>query len=90
MGIVSCRVRRVTEEMFFMAAKTLSDLVNADDLAVGRLYPSLKRIREVSLAIAESVAAVAFQQGLADKPGERPLHEYIKSQMYQPVYRQYI
>jgi malate dehydrogenase (oxaloacetate-decarboxylating)(NADP+) len=90
LGIVSCRVRHLTDEMFFMAAKTLSDLVNEDDLAVGRLYPSLQRIREVSLAIAESVAAVAFQQGLAQKPGKHPLHEYIKSQMYQPVYRQYI
>jgi malate dehydrogenase (oxaloacetate-decarboxylating)(NADP+) len=90
LGIVSCRVKHLTDEMFFMAAKTLSDLVNEDDLAVGRLYPSLQRIREVSLAIAESVAAVAFQQGLAEKPGKHPLHEYIQSQMYQPVYRQYI
>ena len=90
LGIVSCRVRHLTDEMFFMAAKTLSDLVNEEDLAVGRLYPSLQRIREVSLAIAESVAAVAFQQGLAEKPGKHPLHEHIKSQMYQPVYRQYI
>jgi len=90
LGIVSCRVRHLTDEMFFVAAKTLSGLVNEDDLAVGRLYPSLKRIREVSLAIAESVAAVAFQQGLAEKPGKRPLREYIQSQMYQPVYRQFI
>ena len=90
LGIISCRVRHVTDEMFFVAAKTLSSLVNEDDLALGRLYPSFKRIHEVSLAIAESMAAVAFQQGLAEMPGKEPLHEYIKSQMYLPVYKQYI
>jgi malate dehydrogenase (oxaloacetate-decarboxylating)(NADP+) len=90
LGIISCRVKLVTDEMFFVAAKTLSSLVSEDDLALGRLYPSLKRIREVSLAIAESVAAVAIQQELAEMPGKQPLNEYIKTQMYQPVYRQYI
>jgi malate dehydrogenase (oxaloacetate-decarboxylating)(NADP+) len=90
LGVVSCRVRHVTDEMFFMAAKTLSNMVSEDDLAVGRLYPSLQKIREISLAIAESVASVAFEQGLAEKLGTQPLHEVICSQMYQPVYRQYI
>ncbi len=56
----------------------------------GRIYPSLSRIREVSLAIAVAVAKVAYKQGLArvSKPDDLRLH--IKAQMFEPSYRSYM
>jgi malate dehydrogenase (oxaloacetate-decarboxylating)(NADP+) len=76
--------------MFFRAAKTLSDLVSQEDLDQGRIYPPLSKIREVSLKIAEAVAEVAYEKGLASKPKPENIGEYLKSLMYEPEYQAYI
>jgi malate dehydrogenase (oxaloacetate-decarboxylating)(NADP+) len=47
---------RVTNEMFLVAARTLAQEVSETDLRIGRIYPPLPRIRDVSLAIAVAVA----------------------------------
>jgi malate dehydrogenase (oxaloacetate-decarboxylating)(NADP+) len=90
LGIVACRIKRVTDEMFFAAAKTLASMVCDEDLACGRVYPSFKKIREVSLAIAEATASVAYEQKLAGKSKPKHLKVYLKSQMYEPVYHMYV
>ena len=40
-------------------------MVTEDDLAVGRLYPPLGNIREISVQIAKKVAEEAYQAGNA-------------------------
>ena len=87
LGVVAVKARHVPDEMFMAAARTLAQLVTEDDLAKGRIYPSLTRIREVSAAIGTAVAEVAYQQGLARVPRPDNLPAYIESQMYQPVYK---
>lgn len=89
LGVLTCAARLVTDEMFFAAAKALAKEVSDDDLVAGSLYPPLSRIREVSARIAEAVAEVAFERGLAGI--ERPVHlsELIRSSMYQPDYPSY-
>ena len=57
---------------------------------MGMIYPPLSRIREVSTAIAVSVAELAYSQNLARKPKPENLLAYIKSQMYVPEYQIYI
>ena len=90
LGAVASEATRVTDDMFFAAAKTLADLVSEDDLAEGRIYPGLDRIREVSAAIATVVADVAFQRGLTTmkRPADLPAH--VKAQMYEPTYLEYV
>ena len=56
LGALVSESREVTDAMFLAAAKTLAGLVEPADLAVGRLYPPLTKIREVSLRIATAVA----------------------------------
>ena len=89
LGLIVSEARACTDEMFFVAARTLAGMVNEDDLQQGRIYPSLGRIREVSAHIAEAVASVAFQRGLAraDRPAD--LGTAVREAMFQPEYPVY-
>ena len=86
LGLIASGARLVTDEMFFAAARALADAVDADDLAVGRVYPPLGRVRQVSLQIACAVAEVAFRTGLADAPRPQDLTLHVASMMYEPRY----
>lgn len=86
LGVVVAEARHVTDEMFMAAAKTLAEIVTEADLDKGRIYPSLKMIREVSAQIGAAVAAVAYEQNLARAPRPDDLLAQVKSQMYEPVY----
>ena len=90
LGVIASEATRVTDDMFFAAAKTLADLVSEKDLAEGRIYPSLTRIREVSAAIATAVADVAFQSGLTTMNRPADLAAHVKAQMYEPTYEEYV
>jgi malate dehydrogenase (oxaloacetate-decarboxylating)(NADP+) len=86
LGATACGARLVTDEMFMVAAHALANLVTDADLAQGSLYPALPRIREVSAQIAESVAMVAYNRGLATGRAPNDLATFIQSQMYDPQY----
>jgi len=90
LGVIACEAMSVTDEMFSVAAKALANAVSEDDLAQGRIYPSLTKIKEVSAAIATAVAEVAYSQGLARKPKPDDLSAYIEFQMYEPEYHRYV
>ena len=90
LGIIVSQSQRVTDEMFFVAAKVLASLVTEQDLAVGRVYPNLQRIREVSAAIATAVAQVVFQRGLTQMLCPEDLAARVKAQMYDPNYPDYV
>ncbi len=62
LGIVACESRLVTEEMFLAAARALANEVCEADLDEVRIYPPLRRIRHVSLAIAVVTAKVTYRQ----------------------------
>lgn len=87
LGVIACGVRKVTDEMFLAAARSLAELVTPEDLAQGSLYPALGRIREVSAHIAVAVARVAYAQGLASAPKPADLLAFVRARMYEPVYR---
>ncbi len=89
LGIVASKAQRVTDEMFLIAAQTLADLVTEDDLKLGRVYPALSKIREVSTLIAAAVADVVYQQGLTNRERPDDILADIHQQMYQPVYPHY-
>ena len=86
LGVIASGARLVTDEMFMAAAHTLAELVSDADIAQGSLYPALPRLREVSAHIAASVAAVAFQRGLASGDAPNDLLAFVSAQMYDPRY----
>ena len=90
LGVIVSQSRRVTDEMFFVAAKTLASLVTEADLTTGRIFPELQRIREVSAAIAVAVAKVAYERGLAAAPMPADLPARVRAEMFDPHYPSYI
>jgi len=89
LGIVCTGARRVTDVMFIKAARTLASLIRPEELAEGRIYPSLSRIHEVSHAIAVAVAEEVFAEKLNSLPRPDDLPGYIRSRMFKPEYPDY-
>jgi malate dehydrogenase (oxaloacetate-decarboxylating)(NADP+) len=89
LGVVACKAKRVTAEMFLAAADTLAGMVSQADLDQGSIYPSLSEMRAVSAAIATSVADVAFKRGLAGVPKPADTGAFIRANMYEPKYADY-
>ncbi|MEW5986423.1 MAG: NAD-dependent malic enzyme [Chloroflexota bacterium] len=90
LSVVACGTKQVTDEMFMAAAKALAGAVTPDELAQGRIYPTLSRIREVSAGLAAAVGRVAYDQGLATTLEPDDLLAAMRAQMYEPVYRSYL
>jgi malate dehydrogenase (oxaloacetate-decarboxylating)(NADP+) len=84
LGAVACRARTLPDELFLTAARALAGLVRPSDLDQGSLYPPLREIRKISLAIAASVATKAYAMNLAR--GKRPgnLRRSVERMMYRP------
>jgi malate dehydrogenase (oxaloacetate-decarboxylating)(NADP+) len=89
LGVVCTGAQRVTDAMFIKAAGTLASLIRENELAEGRVYPSLNRIHEVSHAIAVAVAEEVFTEKLNTRSRPEDLPGYIRSQMFQPEYPDY-
>ncbi len=89
LGVVVAKARHVTDEMFAAAAKALAAEVSEDDLELGRVYPSLARLRDVSVAIAVAVVREAYDCGLAEAPQPENIEGRIREEMFESVYRRF-
>lgn len=91
LGALVVESTEVSERMFLVAARTLADLVTSDDLAVGRIYPSLTRIREVSVKIATEVAKEAIHAGLARvQMADDDIEATVRESLFHPAYQSYV
>ncbi|MBI5200044.1 MAG: NAD-dependent malic enzyme [Elusimicrobia bacterium] len=89
MGAIASGATRVTDEMFFEAARALASRVSSQELEKGCLYPPLTQLREVSAHIAAAAAQVAYQRGYATEPKTKNLLARIRSLQYRPEYPNY-
>jgi malate dehydrogenase (oxaloacetate-decarboxylating)(NADP+) len=76
--------RTLPDELLLEAARTLAGLVRPEDLEAGALYPPLKDIRKISLAIAVSVANKAYALNVARRKRPGNLRRSIGALMYRP------
>jgi len=89
LGLILTRARRVTDTMFYAAARTLAREVTEASLSSGLLFPPLADIRRVSAAIAAEVARVAYEEGLATLPKPADQSAHVARHMYDASYPSY-
>jgi malate dehydrogenase (oxaloacetate-decarboxylating)(NADP+) len=86
LGAIAVGARRVTDDMFMTAARTLAGTVTDADLARGSLFPPLDHIRNISARIAAAVAATAVDRGLAAVPQPADYEALVNALVYVPGY----
>jgi malate dehydrogenase (oxaloacetate-decarboxylating)(NADP+) len=84
LGAVACCARTLPDELFLEAARSLAKIVQKRDLDEGSLYPPLKDIRKISLAIAVGVATKAYAMNLAREKRPRNIRGHVAAMMYEP------
>lgn len=87
MAVYATEAKRVTQEMFIVAAKAVAEQVGQDSLDEGLIYPPQSMILQASLHVAAKVAEYIFDNDLARvvRPGD--LTSLIKAKAYAPNYR---
>jgi len=86
MAVFATEAKRVTEEMFIVAARAVAEQVTEENLSTGLIYPPQSHILNASLHVAERIAAYIFDQGLARVPRPDDVGALIRARAYQPVY----
>jgi malate dehydrogenase (oxaloacetate-decarboxylating)(NADP+) len=86
MAVLATEAKRVTEEMFIIAADALADQVTDADLEQGLIYPPVSDIFETSLVTAAKIAEHVFDKGLARVPRPADVMAHIRALAYKPVY----
>ena len=87
LAIYATEATRVTDKMFITASEALAAQVTKEHFQMGLIYPPINSILEVSVKIAIRVAEEIFESGLAGIKKPANLEQYIRSKMYQPMYR---
>ena len=86
MAVFATEAKRVTEEMFIVAARAVAEQVTEENLSTGLIYPPQSHILDASLHVAERIAAYIFDQGLARAPRPGDVRALIHARAYRPVY----
>jgi malate dehydrogenase (oxaloacetate-decarboxylating)(NADP+) len=86
MAVYATEARRVTDEMFIVAAKAVAEQVGEDSLNLGLIYPPQSKILTASLRVAEKIAAYIFDHGLARAPRPENIGSLIAEKAYKPAY----
>merc|ERR1719154_565261 len=74
LGVICTGIHHISDSVFLSAA---------EDLAVGRLYPPLSALREISVKIATKVAIEAYKSGSASTyPEPEDKEMFIRQQLY--------
>ena len=83
LGVICAGIQHISDSVFLSAAEGLADMVQDSDIAVGRLYPPLSALREISVRIATKVAIEAYKSGTASTYPEPFVKEsFIRQQLY--------
>jgi len=86
MAIFATEAKRVTEEMFIVAARAVAEQVTDQSLSTGLIYPPQSQILKASLHVATRVAEYIFDNNLARVSRPTDIGALIRARAYRPVY----
>jgi malate dehydrogenase (oxaloacetate-decarboxylating)(NADP+) len=86
LAIYATKAKRVTDEMFIVAARAVADQVTPAELDESLLYPPQSDILKTEVTTARKVCEVIFDRGLAGVPKPADLSAFLKAQLYHPEY----
>jgi malate dehydrogenase (oxaloacetate-decarboxylating) len=89
LGSLVVAAREITDGMLTAASTALFDAVSSADLGRGSVYPSMARLRDVTVDVATAVANAAIEAGVADAPDE-PAVDAVRRAMWTPEYYRHI
>ncbi|KAL0330383.1 UNVERIFIED_CONTAM: NADP-dependent malic enzyme [Sesamum radiatum] len=90
LGLIMSGTVRVHDDLLLAASEALANQATEENYAKGLIYPPFTNIRKISANIAATVAARAYELGLASRlPRPKDLVNFAESCMYTPVYRSY-
>ncbi|EPE34133.1 NAD(P)-binding Rossmann-fold containing protein [Glarea lozoyensis ATCC 20868] len=89
LAAILSKAKHISQEMIYASATALSSTLLPEEFASGMLYPSLDRIREVSVIVARDVIRTAQREKLDREPVLRDMNDaqleaWIKERMYDP------
>ncbi len=86
LGAILARCKEIKQDVFLSASHTCADMVTEEDLAQGSLYPSLTRVREISLEVAINIIKLALRTGQAQIEEPADIRQFVLDNMYKPEY----
>ncbi len=89
LGAIVAEAREITDEMFLLAAQTLSEMVSDERLAAGALYPAVSELREVSRQIAAKVVCQSRDCGVGRLYRDEEVMGAVDSAIWDPAYLPY-
>jgi len=89
LGAIVAEAREITDEMFLLAAQTLSEMVSDERLAAGALYPAVSELREVSRQIAAKVVCQSRDCGVGRLYRDEEVLGAVDSAIWDPAYLPY-
>jgi malate dehydrogenase (oxaloacetate-decarboxylating)(NADP+) len=87
MAVYATEAKRVTDEMFIVAANAVAEQVGQDSLDVGLIYPPQSKILTASLHVAARIAEYIFDHGLARIARPEDISRLVGDKAYVPAYR---
>jgi malate dehydrogenase (oxaloacetate-decarboxylating)(NADP+) len=86
MAVFATEAKRVTDEMFIIAARAVAEQVTDQSLATGLIYPPQSEILNASLHVATRVAEYIFDKNLAGVSRPNDIGALIRTRAYRPGY----
>lgn len=89
LGALATQAMQVTDRMFLVAARRLSELVTTEEREAGLLLPAMEDIRTVSREVAFAVAKEARESGLGRREDDDRLRSLVTRAQWDPRYYPY-
>jgi malate dehydrogenase (oxaloacetate-decarboxylating)(NADP+) len=91
LGAVLAQARLVTESMIMRCAHVVADSVSADDIKLGRIFPQISAIKDISRRVAAAVMDQAALEGVAMlKPWPVNTLDFVLAHQWKPEYPYFV